>query len=213
LPLFNIRRRPRHDVAGDAPQNMRLVGRDSWRQFRDKVARDRGKRISVVETKWREPMAFLANRQRIGQRNFRELIFLPDCFGGQVTVRSRFVQRVFLTAQSAIDFGDKIPVERGEPRFDQMRHGTNSMCGGFFQASFDALQGFDAFAFEITSAGSRQHWFSGKTILNPECIFHDPFQTFLRFVHGFKVNLPRQNRKLKNPPRGNLTIALPRFHA
>jgi hypothetical protein len=67
-------------------------------QFRDEVARDGGESVSVVKTKGREPVAFQANAERVGQGKLRKLIFLPKFFSGRMSVGSGLVQRVFLPA-------------------------------------------------------------------------------------------------------------------
>jgi hypothetical protein len=87
------------------------------------------------------------------------------------------------------------------------------MGGGFPQAGLDPLQRLDALAFEITFSSARQNGFGGKTVLNAKRIFHDPFQPFLRFRHVSKVIVRQGNRKLKNPVRLNLSIALTGFRA
>ena len=196
---FNVRRRSRHDVSGNAAQNVGLVGGESRRQFRDEVARDGGKCISVVEAEGRKAVALQANIERVGQGEFRKLIFLPKRFGGQMPIGGGFVQRVFLAAKSAVDFGDKIPVERSEPGFDETLHATRSMGSGFSQASLDPLQRLNALAFEITFSSARQNGFGGKTVLDAKRILHDPFQPFLRFRHASKVIACTRIRKLKNP--------------
>lgn len=151
---------------GDAAQNVGQVGGESRRQFRDEVARDGGKGVSVVIAKGREPVALQADVERIGQGEFRKLIFLPKSFGGQMSVGSEFVQRVLFTAKSAVDFSDKIPVEGGEPGSDEARHETRSMGGGFSQAGLDPLQSLNALALEITFSSARENRFGGKTILD-----------------------------------------------
>jgi hypothetical protein len=82
---------------------------------------------------------------------------------------------------------------------------------GFSQTGLDALQSLNALAFEITFACAREHGFGGKTVLNTERIFHDPFQSFLRVSHVSNLIKPQHNRKSKNPARLNLSIALTRF--
>ena len=81
------------------------------RQFRDEIARDGGKGVSVVKTEWRQPVTFQADFERLGQGEFLGLIFLPKSFGGQMSVGSGFVQGVLLLAKAAIDFSDNFPVE------------------------------------------------------------------------------------------------------
>jgi hypothetical protein len=79
---FNVRRRSRHDVSGNAAQNVGLVSGESRRQFRDEVARDGGKGVSVVKAEGREPVAFQANVERVSQGKLGKLIFLPKRLGG-----------------------------------------------------------------------------------------------------------------------------------
>jgi hypothetical protein len=57
------------------------------------------------------------------------------------------------------------------------------MRGGFSQTGLDPLKSFDAFAFEIAFSSSRENRLGGKTILNPQRVFHDPLQPF---VLGFR---------------------------
>ena len=99
------------DVSGDAAQNVGLVGRKFRRQFRDEIARNGGKSISIVKAERGQPVTFQANFERLGHGEFLGLIFLPKCFGGQISVGSGFVQGVLLLAKAAIDFSDNFPVE------------------------------------------------------------------------------------------------------
>jgi hypothetical protein len=70
----------------------------------------------------------------------------------------------------------------------------------FSQAGFDSLQRRHAFASQMTLPGSGQDRFGGKTVLNPESIFHDPLQTLLlRFCHARTITNLTPNRKRKNP--------------
>lgn len=195
---FDVRRRPRDDVSGDAPQNVGLVRRQPRRQFCDEIARDGGKSISIVKTEWREPVALQADLKRIGQGEFRNLIFLPKNFRGLVSVGSGLVQRVLLFAKAAVDFSDSLPVKRSEPGFDEVRHEINLMGGGPSQTGFDPLKRPDALAFEVAFSGARENWLRGKTILNPQGILHDPFQSLLlNFRHAANLTNGFQNRKSK----------------
>ena len=156
----------------------------------DQVARDGGKSVSVVKTKWREPVTLQADLKRVGQGKFRKLIFLPEKFCRFVTVRSWFVQRIFLAAKAAVDFSDNFPVKRGEPGFDKARHGR-LMRGGFSQAGVDALQCPDALAFEVAFARARENRLGGKTVLNAQRILHDSFKPLLlSFRHASNDNQP-----------------------
>jgi hypothetical protein len=85
------------------------------------------------------------------------------------------------------------------------------MGGRFPQAGFYPSQCLNALALEIPLSGARENRFSGKTILNAKRIFHDPFQTFLRFRHDTKIIARPRIRKLKNPVQSNLSIALTGF--
>jgi len=208
---FNVRRRSRHDVSGNAAQNVGLVSGESRRQFRDEVARDGGKGVSVVKAEGREPVAFQANVERVSQGKLGKLIFLPKRLGGLMSVGGGLVQRVFPAAKSPVDFSDKIPVEGSKPRFYEARHEIGSMGGGFSQAGLDPLQRLDAFALEITFSGARENGFGGKTILDAKRILHDSFQPFLRFRHVSKVIARPRNRKLKKLLQLNLSIALTGF--
>jgi len=111
LSAFDVGGGSGNDVSGDAAQNVGLDRRKFWRQFRDEIARDGGKSVSVVKTEWGQPMTFQADFERLGQGEFLGLIFLPKSFGGQMSVGSGFVQGILLLAKTAIDFNDNFPVE------------------------------------------------------------------------------------------------------
>jgi hypothetical protein len=85
---------------------------------------------------------------------------------------------------------------------------------GFFHAGLDALQRSDAFALQITFARARQNRFRHETMLHPKTLF-DGFLQEIIFNRSHVLNLIINPcfRKLKNPPRRNLIIALPRFRA
>ncbi len=56
-------------------------------------------------------MTFQANFECLGQGEFRELIFLPKRFRGQMSVGGGLVEGVLLFAKSTIDFSDNLPIE------------------------------------------------------------------------------------------------------
>jgi hypothetical protein len=85
---------------------------------------------------------------------------------------------------------------------------------GFFQADFNALQRRDAFTFQITFAGARQNRFRHETMLHPKTLLDGFLQEIIfNRSHIYKITSLSSFRKLKNPPRRNLIIALPRFRA
>jgi hypothetical protein len=62
------------DVSGDAAQDVSFVGRKFRRQFRDEIARNGGKSISIVKTEGRQPVTFQADFKRLDQGEFPGLI-------------------------------------------------------------------------------------------------------------------------------------------
>ena len=171
------------------------------RQFRDEIARNGGKSISVVKTEWSQPVTFQADFKRLGQGEFLGLILLPKSFGRQMSVGSGFVEGVLLFAKAAIDFSDNFPVEWGEPGFDKARHGglAASMSRGFSQAGFDPLQCRHAFAFEVSFSRSSEDRLGSKAVLDSKSILHDPSQpVVLNFCHASKITNESPIRKLKN---------------
>ena len=108
---FDVSGRSGDDVAGDAAQDVGLVGGQFRRQFRDKIARDGGKGVSVLKAEGREPMAFQADFERLSQGKFLGLVFLPKRFSRLMSIGSGFVQGVLLLAKTTIDFSDNFPVE------------------------------------------------------------------------------------------------------
>jgi hypothetical protein len=70
------------------------------------------------------------------------------------------------------------------------------MSSGFPHTGFNPLQCRNAFAPEVSFSGPRQNGLRSKTVLNPERIFHDPFQSFLlSFCHVSKIINNTNNRK------------------
>jgi hypothetical protein len=67
---------------------------------------------------------------------------------------------------------------------------------GFSQTGFNPLQRANTFASEETLSRPRQDRFSSKTVLNPERIFHNPFQSFvLNSCHAANLTNESPNRK------------------
>ena len=189
----------RHDVAGDAPQNMGFVRREP-RQFGDEVARNRSKSIPVIKTKGRQPMALQTNFERFSKVKIFRLILSPQSFSRRMSIGSWFVKCGFLFAKAAIDLGNEVPVEGGKPGPNEARHESEDLVRRrFSQAGLDSLQRRHAFALQMTLPRSGQNRFSGETVLNPESIFHDPLQPLLlRFCHVRTILNLNPNRKPKH---------------
>ena len=130
-----------------------------------------------------------------------------------MSVGGGLVKRVLLLAKAAVDFRNDLPVERSQPGFDEARHiRGSSVSGGFSQTGLDPLQRLDAFTFQIALARSRQHRLGDKTVLNPERIFHDPFQPLLlRLCHAGNIANPARPRKPKISCVGICSIAPSHF--
>ena len=82
---------------------MRLDRRQLLYQVLDECPTNRREGVAIVETERREFVAPAAEVERFPQGEFLAARFFPKFFGGFVSVRSGFVQRVLFQIQAGVD--------------------------------------------------------------------------------------------------------------